>query len=82
MFFHSVQVTCSIAHGAVRLVAVAEDQRRVVLDRRVPELRAQQRRVQRQRPGEPVGEVEQMHALVDQLAAARALRAAARHSRS
>ena len=73
MFFHSVQVTCSIAQGAVRLVGVAQDQRGVVLDRRVPEVRAQQRRVQRQRPGQPVGEVEQVHPLVDQLTAARPL---------
>ena len=38
---------------------------------RLPELRPQQCRVERQRTGEPVREVEQVHALVDELAAAR-----------
>ena len=63
-----------MAHGAVRGRPLAERERGVVLDRRVPEVRAQQRRVQRQRAEQPVKEVEQVHALVDELAAARALR--------
>ena len=63
--------------GRRALDGVAEQQRGVVLDRRVPELRAQKRRVQRQRPGEPVDEVEQVHALVDQLATARPRRVGA-----
>ena len=62
-------------HGPA--VALAEHDDRVVLHRRVPELRPQQRRVQRQRAEQPVREVEQMHALVDQLAAAGARRVGA-----
>ena len=53
-----------------------KQQRGVVLHRYVPEVGAKQRRMQRQGPGEPVGEIEQMHALVDQLAASRPLRLA------
>ena len=60
--------------GACARLALAKQQRRVVLHRRVPEVGAQNRAVQRQRARDPVAEVEQMHALVDQLAAARACR--------
>src|SRR5437763_945789 len=47
----------------------------VVLNLRVPELGAQQRRMKRQRAEQPEEDVEQMHTLVDQLAAPGELRA-------
>ena len=65
VFFHSVQVTCSIAQGAGSVVPGAQDQSRIVLHLGVPEVRAEQSRVQWKGPGYPVRQVEQVHALID-----------------
>ena len=68
--------TWNVAQGALRSPSSAERQHGVVIDRHVPVTRAHKRALQRQRAEQPVTEVEQVHALVDQLAATRDARAA------
>ena len=82
MFFHSVQLTCSIAHGRGRATAPSPR-----ISAALSSTGASQKWVRSSAecsgsgPASQWRQVEQVHALVDQLAAARA-RGSARHSRS
>ena len=74
MFFHSVQVTWSIAQGPSRRPASPR------ISAALSSTGVSQKWVRSSAecsgsgPSQPVAQVEQVHALVDQLAAARALR--------
>src|SRR5579863_8039716 len=53
---------------AVAAFACTEEQRSVVVNLRIPKLGSQECRVEWQRSGEPVRQIDQMHSLVDQFA--------------